>query len=39
MPPGEHKVMIELVNADHQGFPGQAKTVMFTVPGTASHSH
>jgi len=34
MPPGEHKVLIELVNADHQVFPGQAKTVTFTVPGT-----
>ena len=33
VPPGEHKVLIELVDADHQVFPGQAKTVMFTVPG------
>jgi hypothetical protein len=33
MPPGEHKVLIELVNADHKVFPGQAKTVTFTVPG------
>ena len=24
MPPGEHKVLIESVNADHQAFPGQA---------------
>jgi hypothetical protein len=39
MPPGDHKVLIELVNADHQVFPGQAKTVTFTVPGTASRSH
>jgi hypothetical protein len=38
MPPGPHKVLIELVNADHRVFPGQAKTVTFTVPGTASHS-
>jgi hypothetical protein len=38
VPPGEHKVLIELVNADHQVFPGQAKTVKFIVPGTASHS-
>jgi hypothetical protein len=30
-------VLIELVNADHQVFFGQAKTVTFTVPGTASH--
>ena len=39
MPPGEHKVLIELVNADHQVFPGQARTVRFTVPGTAPHAH
>jgi len=39
VPPGEHKVLIELVNSDHQVFPGQAKTVQFTVPATASHSH
>jgi hypothetical protein len=39
MPPGEHKVLIELVDANHQVFPGQAKTVTFTVPGTAWHSH
>ena len=39
MPPGEHKVLIELVDADHQVFPGQAKTVKFTVPKTASPSH
>jgi hypothetical protein len=32
-------VLIELVDADHKVFPGQAKTVKFTVPGTASHSH
>jgi quercetin dioxygenase-like cupin family protein len=36
MPPGEHKVHIELVDANHQVFPGQSKTVKFTVPGTAS---
>src|SRR5262245_1800450 len=33
MPPGEHKVLIELVDANHQVFPGQSKTVRFTVPG------
>ena len=33
MPPGEHKVHIELVDANHQVFPGQARTVKFTVPG------
>jgi hypothetical protein len=39
VPPGEHKVLIELVDADHQVFPGLAKTVKFTVPGTVSHSY
>src|SRR6476660_6370568 len=39
MPPGEHKVHIELADANHQVFPGQAKTVKFTVPKTASPSH
>jgi hypothetical protein len=32
MPPGEHKVKIELVDANHQVFAGQSKTVTFTVP-------
>ena len=39
MPPGEHKVLIELADANHQVFNGQAKTVKFTVPKTASPSH
>jgi hypothetical protein len=39
MPPGEHKVLIELVDANHQVFPGQSKTVKFTVPRTSSASH
>jgi hypothetical protein len=42
MPPGEHKVLIELADANHQVFPGQSKTVKFTVPGgpvAGSHSH
>jgi hypothetical protein len=30
-PPGPHKVRIDLVNADHEVFPGQSKTVTFTV--------
>ena len=38
MPPGEHKVLIELVDANHQVFPGQSKTVNFTMPKTASPS-
>ena len=39
MPPGQHKVLIELVNANHEVFPGQAKTVTFTVGKGGSHSH
>ena len=33
LPPGQHKVLIELVNAAHRPFTGQ--TVTFTVPGPA----
>jgi hypothetical protein len=33
LPPGEHKVKIELVDANHNVFPGQVVTVTFTVPG------
>jgi hypothetical protein len=32
LPPGEHKVKIELVDANHMGFPGQVVTLTFTVP-------
>jgi uncharacterized protein DUF6130 len=39
MPPGAHKILIELVNANHEVFPGQSKTVTFTVPKGASHPH
>jgi hypothetical protein len=42
MPPGQHKVLIELVNANHQVFPGCAtcsQTVTFTVPETKSRPH
>ena len=38
MPPGPHKIRIELVNANHEVFPGQSKTVMFTVGKGGSHS-
>jgi hypothetical protein len=37
LPPGPHKVTIELVNANHEVFPGQVKTVAFTIPKGASH--
>ena len=39
MPPGEHKVLVELVDANHQVFPGQSKTVTFTVPRRVSQTH
>jgi hypothetical protein len=39
LPPGQHTVRIDLVDANHQLFPGQSKTVTFTVPGTAPHSY
>jgi hypothetical protein len=39
LPPGQHKVTIDLVDANHQLFAGQRKTVTFTVPDTAAHSH
>lgn len=40
LPPRPHKILIELVNANHKPFPGQSTTVTFIVPDTASlHSH
>jgi hypothetical protein len=39
LPPGPHKVRIDLVDGNHQLFPGQSKTVTFTVPVTAPHSY
>ncbi|HEX8291618.1 MAG TPA: DUF6130 family protein [Pyrinomonadaceae bacterium] len=40
---GPHKVRLELVNPNHEPFPGQSKTVTFTIPKGASlslnHSH
>ena len=38
LPPGQHKVTIQLVDADHTVFPGQVKTLTFTIPQGASHS-
>ena len=32
LPPGQHKVKIELVDPDHTVFPGQVVTLAFTVP-------
>jgi hypothetical protein len=39
MPPGPHKIRIELVNANHEVFPGQSEAVTFTIPKGASGSH
>jgi hypothetical protein len=38
LPPGQHTVRIDLVDGNHQLFPGQSKTVTFTVPGTTAQS-
>jgi hypothetical protein len=38
LPPGQHKITIDLVDGNHQPFPGQSKSVTFTVPDTV-HSH
>lgn len=32
LPPGQHKVKIQLVNPDHEVFPGQVVTLTFAVP-------
>jgi Family of unknown function (DUF6130) len=37
MPPGQHKVLIELADPEHHIFTGQ--TVTFTVPGPGEMSH
>ena len=39
MPPGPHKILIELVNSNHEVFPGQSKLVTFTIPKGASGTH
>ena len=39
LPPGQHKVKIELVDANHNVIPGQSKTITFTIPKGASLSH
>jgi hypothetical protein len=39
LPPGQHTVRIDLVDADHQLFPGQSKTVTFTVPSVTARSN
>jgi hypothetical protein len=39
LPPGPHKVKIQLVNPNHEAYQGQTKTLMFTIPKGASSSH
>ena len=42
LPPGQHKMLVELVDANHQVFAGCMEcrqTVTFTVPETASRPH
>jgi len=39
LPVGRHKVRIELVNANHQIFPGQTKILTFTLPVALAHGH
>ena len=42
LPPGQHKILVELVDAAHHVFAGCAEcrqTVTFTVPETTSHQH
>ncbi len=38
LPPGKHKVRIQLVDADHTVFPGQEVTHTFTVPARQASS-
>ena len=35
LPPGPHKILITLVDANHEPFPGQSKLVTFTVGGSS----
>jgi uncharacterized protein DUF6130 len=39
MPAGPHKIQIDLVNANHEVFPGQSRTVTFTIPKGAPGAH
>jgi len=39
VPPGPHKIKIDLVNTNHEVFPGQSKTVTFTVGKTKTAAH
>ncbi|MDZ8088568.1 MAG: DUF6130 family protein [Nostoc sp. DedQUE12b] len=40
LPPGQHKVKIQLVGTNHNVFPGQVVTQTFTVPArNSAHTH
>lgn len=39
LPPGRHKVTIQLVDANHEIVPGQTKVLEFTVPQHARTHH
>ena len=40
LPPGQHKVKIQLVDANHNVFPGQEVTQTFTIPNyKGAHAH
>lgn len=39
LPPGPHKVTVQLVNANHEVIQGQTKTLEFTVPAYAATHH
>jgi hypothetical protein len=39
LPPGPHKVTIQLVSPNHEVYPGQVKVLTFTVPPRAAGSH
>ena len=39
LPPGPHKVTIQLVNTNHEVFPGQVVTLTFSVPEHARVHH
>ena len=39
LPPGPHKIKIDLVDTNHNVFPGQSTTINFTVPNQQAMSH
>ena len=39
VPPGPHKIKIDLVNTNHEVFPGQSRTLTFTVGKAKAAAH